>query len=57
MRKLRIEIWNWYTHKKYGIKMQITSATRNRIYLWDRYMNFKWSGSIRTFKKAFKNNA
>jgi hypothetical protein len=49
-----MNIWTWWTHRKYGIKMQITQNYRGIVNLWDKRMLFKWKGTEKQFKKEFK---
>ncbi len=55
-----INVWDWYTHKKTGLKMEVTKVRNKslrweeKVCLWDAKMQFSWSGSRRSFFRQFK---
>lgn len=53
MKITRNEMWTWWTHKKYGIKMQVTQVYRGKVNLWDAKMQFRWTGSIASFQRQW----
>ncbi len=55
MKKQDIKLWTWWTHKKYGITMELTmvNVRRDLVNLWDKPMRFRWTGSYQRFRREF----
>ncbi len=50
---MKIIMWDWYKHKKYGIVMQVTKVWHGKVNLWDTRMVFRWTGTERQFKREW----
>jgi hypothetical protein len=46
MKKADVTMWSKWTHKKYGITMEVTKIRDGWVTMWDRPMSFKWTGMI-----------
>lgn len=47
-------LWSWWTHKKYGITMQVTQNCRGKVALWDKPMCFRWTGTDAQFRRQWR---
>lgn len=49
-----IQLWSVWTHKKHGIRMEVTQVRRGIVNLWDRPMRFRWTGTVAQFRREWR---
>ena len=54
---LKPDIWTWWTHRTYGMRMQVTQVRDlpnfGYVNLWDKPMLIRWKGSLSQFRRWF----